>query len=99
MINMASSHDYLIYILDLLRDIRGLTYKKMMGEYLLYKDNILFGGIYDNRFLVKKTKSLESLGLKEAIPYPSAKPMLIVDIEDFEEIERIVNLAISDIHK
>ena len=96
---MASSNDYLIYILDLLRDIRGLTYKKMMGEYLLYKDNILFGGIYDDRFLVKKTKSLASLGLKEAIPYPNAKPMLIVDIEGTEEIERIVNLAISDMHK
>ena len=96
---MASSNDYLIYILDLLRDIRGLTYKKMMGEYLLYKDNILFGGIYDDRFLVKKTKSLASLGLKEAIPYPSAKAMLIIDSEDTEEIERIVNLAISDMHK
>ena len=96
---MASSNDYFIYILDLLKDIHVITYKKMMGEYLLYKDNILFGGIYDDRFLVKKTKSLESLGLKEAIPYPGAKPMLIVDTEDSEEIERIVNLAISDIHK
>ena len=95
---MASSNDYLLYVLDLLRDIHGITYKKMMGEYILYKNAIIFGGIYDDRFLVKKTKSLESLGLKEAIPYPSAKPMLVVDTEDSEEIERIVNLVISDIH-
>jgi len=95
---MAGSNDYLLYVLDLLRDIHGITYKKMMGEYILYKNAIIFGGIYDDRFLVKKTKSLESLGLKEAIPYPSAKPMLVVDTEDSEEIERIVNLVISDIH-
>ena len=67
---MASSNDYLIYILDLLREVRGVTYKKMMGEYILYKDGIIFGGIYDNRFLVKKTAYSSGLGLKEQIPYP-----------------------------
>ncbi len=51
----------------------------MMGEYMLYKDDILFGGVYDNRFLTKKTKSLENSGLKEQIPYPSAKSMLLID--------------------
>ena len=95
---MASSSEYLTYILELLREVKGISYKKMMGEYILYKNAIIFGGIYDDRFLVKKTKSLESFDLKEAIPYPSAKPMLVVDTEDSEEIERIVNLVISDIH-
>ena len=96
---MASSVDYLEYILDLLRNINHITYKKMMGEFLLYKDNILFGGIYDDRFLVKKTKSVENLGFKEVIPYPTAKAMLLIDIEDDEEIERIINLVVSDITK
>jgi len=91
-----STQDYLRYILDLLRNVSGITYKKMMGEYILYKDTIIFGGIYDDRFLVKKTKSVEGLGLKEAIPYPTAKPMLMIDTEDDEEIERIINLIISD---
>lgn len=42
-------------------------------------------GIYDNRFLIKKTKSLENSGLKEQIPYPSAKPMLLVDSENLNK--------------
>ena len=97
---MVSSIDYLQYVLEeLLRDIRNITYKKMMGEFLLYKDSILFGGIYDDRFLIKKTKSIESLGFKEVIPYPSAKAMLLIDIEDNEEIERIINLVINDLKK
>ena len=94
---MASSNDYLEYVLELLREVRGITYKKMMGEFMLYKDAILFGGVYDNRFLIKKTKSLENSGLKEQIPYPSAKPMLLIDSEDPDEIRDLVLLAIKDL--
>ena len=94
---MASSNDYLQFILELLRETRGITYKKMMGEYMLYKDDILFGGVYDNRFLIKKTKSLENSGLKEQIPYPSAKPMLLMDSEDPDEIKELVLSAIKDL--
>ncbi len=94
---MASSKDYLGYVLDLLREVNGVTYKKMMGEYMLYRDGILFGGIYDNRFLIKKTKSLENIGLKEQIPYQSAKPMLLVDSEDPDEIKVLILLVISDL--
>lgn len=94
---MASSKDYLEYVLELLREVESITYKKMMGEYMLYKEDILFGGVYDNRFLLKKTKSLENSGLKEQIPYPSAKPMLLIDSEDPDEIKRLVLLAINDL--
>lgn len=94
---MASSKDYLEYVLELLKEVEGITYKKMMGEYLLYKENIIFGGVYDNRFLLKKTKSLENSGLKEQIPYPSAKSMLLIDSEDPDEIKRLVLLAINDL--
>ena len=96
---MASSIDYLEYVLDLLIDVRVITYKKMMGEYILYKNGIVFGGIYDDRFLIKKTKSLESIGLKEVVPYPTAKAMLLVDIEDSEEITHYINLVIKDLKK
>ena len=96
---MASSVDYLNYVLELLREVRVITYKKMMGEFMLYKDEVLFGGVYDNRFLVKKTKSLENSGLKEQIPYPNAKPMLLVDSEDPEEIKELVNLVVRDLRK
>ena len=94
---MASSKDYLEYVLELLREVESVTYKKMMGEYMLYKEDILFGGVYDNRFLIKKTKSLENSGLKEQIPYPSAKSMLLIDSEDPVEIKRLVLLAINDL--
>lgn len=94
---MASSKDYLLYVLELLREIDGITYEKMMGEYMLYKDGILFGGIYDNRFLVKKTKSLESGGLREQITYPSAKAMFLVDSEDPDEIKEWVSLIVNDL--
>lgn len=94
---MASSKDYLEYVLELLRQVEGITYIKMMGEYLLYKEKIIFGGVYDNRFLIKKTKSLENSGLKEQIPYPSAKSMFLIDSEDPDEIKRLVLLAINDL--
>ena len=94
---MASSKDFLIYVLDLLREVDGISYKKMMGEYILYKDRIIFGGIYDNRFLVKKTKSLENRGFKEQIPYPNAKPMLLVDSEDPDEIKELVLLICKEL--
>lgn len=94
---MASSKDYLEYVLELLRETSGITYKRMMGEYMLYKDEILFGGVYDNRFLIKKTKSLENSGLKEQTPYSSAKSMLLIDSENPDEIKRLVLLAINDL--
>ena len=89
---MPSSKDYLTYVLDLLREVSGISFKKMMGEYILYKDDKIFGGIYDNRFLVKKVKSLEEYEFKEQIPYPGAKPMLLVDFENPSEIKEIVQL-------
>ena len=94
---MASSQEYLTYVLDLLREVNGVTYKKMMGEYMLYKDGVLFGGVYDDRFLIKKTKTLEDSELKEEIPYPGAKPMLLVDTEDPDEIEELVISIYKDL--
>ncbi len=95
---MASSPDYLQYVLELLREVSDITHKKMMGEYLLYKDGVLFGGIYDNRFLLRKTKSLAGKGFKEETPYPSAKSMFLIDSEDPNEIKELVLLALSDLN-
>ena len=94
---MASSKDYLEFVLELLRDVRGITYRKMMSEYILYKDDIIFGGIYDNRFLIKKTESLANSGLKDQIPYPNAKPMLLVDSEDSDVVKDLVLKVIKDL--
>ena len=94
---MASNKEYFDYILELLRELKGITFKKMMGEFILYKDGVIFGGVYDNRFLLKKTESLENCGLKEQIPYPNAKPMLLVDSEDPDEIKDLVLLIVKDL--
>lgn len=96
---MGSSNEYLSYVFELLKEVRVITYKKMMGEFMLYKDGILFGGVYDDRFLIKKTKSLEDSGLKDQTPYPGAKPMLLVDSEDPDEIKELVDLVIKDLKK
>ena len=87
---MASSVDYLKYVLELLREVDGITYRKMMGEYMLYRNGVIFGGIYDNRFLIKKTSINEQYQMSEAIPYIGGSPMLLVDSEDPDEIKEIV---------
>ena len=96
---MASSKDYLLYILELLREINGISYKKMMGEFILYKDDIIFGGIYDNRFLIKETKSTSRLNLKKQTPYPGGRDMLLVDTEDSDEINDLVIMVCNDLRK
>ena len=81
---MASTKEYLDYVLDLLSEAEGITYRPMMGEYVLYYNGRVFGGVYDDRFLVKPVAAAESL-LKDAdreIPYDGGKEMLLVDTED-----------------
>ena len=96
---MASTREYLFYVLDLLREIDGISYKKMMGEYILYKDGILFGGVYDNRFLIKRTKSNKNSGFTEQIPYPGGGLMYLIESEDSNEIKEIICRVVSDLRK
>ena len=96
---MASSQNYLDYVLDLLREVSNITYKKMMDEYLLYSNGILFGGIYDNRFLVKDTKSISNVGMQKEKPYDGAKDMLLIDSEDALVIKDIVLKVVHDLNK
>jgi len=77
---MASTKDYLQFILDTLAG-EPLRYRAMMGEFLLYYDEKLIGGVYDNRLLIKITPGALALlpdGIRE-IPYPGAKEMLLVE--------------------
>ena len=82
---MASTPEYLEYVLDLLADVPEVTTRKMMGEYLLYAQGQLFGGVYDDRFLVKPTKAAAAMmpEAEKVLPYEGAKEMLLVDnVED-----------------
>ena len=89
---MVSSEDYLKYVLDILSDAEDITYRKMMGEYILYCGGKVFGGIYDDRFLVKDIPAARRLlpdASREA-PYEGAKKMLSVDTEDRERLRELV---------
>ena len=94
---MASNKEYLDYVLDLLREVDAITYKRMMGEFLLYQDGTLFGGIYDNRFLVKMTPSLKPYGFTEEVPYSGAKLMYLIDIEDKDLLKEVIEKVVSDL--
>ena len=96
---MASSAEYLEFVLDLLREVPALTHKKMMGEYLLYSDDILFGGIYDDRLLLKDTPAARAAFPEEQIPYEGAKPMLLVDSEDATRIADVVAAMLAELPK
>ena len=88
---MSSSKNYKEYILEQLNSLGNITYKPMMGEYLLYYKNILFGGIYDDRLLIKKVNQNKKYNLNEAIPYETGKPMYYIEETDNkEELNNII---------
>ena len=89
---MATTKEYRDYILEQLNLLDSVTCKSMMGEYLLYYNGILFGGIYDDRLLVKMVDSNRKYNMQESIPYDSAKPMYFVDDVDNQEILRDIVL-------
>lgn len=97
---MASAKDYLDYVLEQLGDAEDITCRAMMGEYILYCQGKVFGGIYDNRFLVKPTKSARAL-MPDApleLPYDGAKEMLLVeDIEDKDFLAELLNAMVDEL--
>ncbi|MBR3128197.1 MAG: TfoX/Sxy family protein [Solobacterium sp.] len=84
---MASTKQYLDFILEQLSDLDAISYRAMMGEYIIYYDGRIVGGIYDDRFLVKPTKSAKAMmpNAKMELPYEGAKEMLLVDNVDSRE--------------
>ena len=84
---MASSKEYLDFVLDQLSGLDGVSFRPMMGEYILYYRDKIVGGIYDDRLLVKPVSSARAQmpdAIQEA-PYPGAKEMLLVDNVDDRE--------------
>ena len=89
---MATTKGYRNFILEQLNLLDNITCKSMMGEYLLYYNGLLFGGIYDNRLLVKIVDTNKKYSMQEQIPYESAKPMYLVDDVDNQELLRDIVL-------
>lgn len=82
---MASSKSYLDYVLEQLSDLDEISYRAMMGEYIIYYHGKIIGGIYDDRLLVKPTKSAKEMMPDTSFekPYDGAKEMLLVnDVDD-----------------
>ncbi len=81
---MPSSRSYLEFIMDQLSGLEGVSWRAMMGEYILYYRGKIVGGIYDDRFLVKPTESAVSMlpSAARELPYEGAKEMLLVDNPD-----------------
>ena len=84
---MASSKEYLRFILEQLSDLEEISYRAMMGEYIIYYRGRIIGGIYDDRLLVKPVKSAVSYmpAAVYELPYDGAKEMLLVDDVDNKE--------------
>ncbi len=97
---MASSREYLEFILDQLSALDGITARAMMGEYIIYLNGKIVGGIYDDRFLVKPTKSAEKMmpDAPRELPYEGAKEMLLVDnVEDREFMAALISAVAGDL--
>jgi len=97
---MASSKDYLEFVLECLSALDGISCRAMMGEYVIYYDGKVIGGIYDDRFLIKKTaSSLELMpDASREIPYPGGSEMLLVDrIEDRDFLAKLFNAVYKEL--
>lgn len=97
---MASSRGYLDYILEQLSELDDVTYRAMMGEYIIYYRGKVVGGIYDDRFLVKPTKSAMALmpDADEELPYEGAMSMLLVDnVEDREFLRELIEAMYEEL--
>ena len=93
---MPSSKEYKDFILEQLSEIPNLTCRPMMGEFLLYSDGILFGGIYDDRLLVKIVSENSQYNMSTDLPYSGSKPMyLIEDIDDKQLLIKIIKSTIN----
>ncbi|MBP3250719.1 MAG: TfoX/Sxy family protein [Ruminococcus sp.] len=95
---MASTKSYLDFILEQLSGLEEITFRPMMGEYILYYRGRVFGGIYDDRFLVKPVSSAKALMPEAAyeLPYEGAKEMLLVEDVDNRDFLTSLILAMYD---
>ena len=97
---MASSKEYLDFILEKLSDLEEITYRAMMGEFIIYYRGKIVGGIYDDRFLVKPVKSAINYMpvARYELPYEGAKEMLLVDeVDDKEFLAGLLNAMYDEL--
>lgn len=99
---MASSEEYLEYILEQLSDLDDISHRSMMGEYIIYYRGKIVGGIYDDRFLVKPVKSAMAMmpDARMELPYEGAKEMIFVeDVEDRQFLSELFDAMYDELPK
>ena len=91
---MPSSQKFRDYVVAQFKGELRVTTRKMMGEYILYADGKIFGGIYDDRLLVKPVAAAMAMlpGAKKQLPYDGAKPMLRITAEQIEDCAFLAKL-------
>ena len=97
---MASHKEYLVFILEQISELEEITYRAMMGEYIIYYRGKIVGGIYDDRLLIKPVKSAISLmpDANYELPYEGAKEMLLVnDVDNKDFLTRLFNAIYNDL--
>ena len=97
---MASRKEYLDFILEQVSELEEITYRAMMGEYIIYYRGKIVGGIYDDRLLVKPVKSAISLmpDANYELPYEGAKEMLLVnDVDNKDFLTRLFSAMYNDL--
>ena len=96
---MASSKEYLDYVLDQLSNLKDITFRAMMGEYIIYYQGKIVGGIYDNRFLVKPVKSAVELmpDAQYELPYDGAKEMLLADADNKDLLNELIPAVAAEL--
>ncbi len=97
---MSSSKEYLEFVLEQLSELTDITYRAMMGEFIIYYQGRVIGGIYDDRFLVKETKNARKLMPDGALelPYEGAKKMLLVEnIEDKAFLKELFEAMVGEL--
>ena len=97
---MASTKEYLEFVLEQLSELEEISSRAMMGEYILYYHGKIIGGIYDDRFLVKPTKSAVAMmpNAEMELPYDGAKEMLLVeDVDNKEFLRELLEAMYSEL--
>ena len=97
---MASTKEYLDFILEQLSDLDEISFRAMMGEYIIYYRGKVVGGIYDDRFLIKPVKSAVAMmpDAEMELPYEGAKEMLLVDdVENREFLYELLEMMYDEL--
>ena len=95
---MASTKEYCDFILEQLSEAPNITCRPMMGEFLLYSNNVLFGGIYDDRLLIKIVPKNKQYIMSESIPYDGAKPYFYIeDVDDRDYLSALVKATCAEL--